>query len=43
MYNASEVSQNAQIKINANKDRIMETNFFTSCLAFRGFILTNSY
>ena len=43
MYNASEVSQNAQIKINANKDRIMETSFLTSCLAFKGFILTNSY
>ena len=35
MYNTSNTSQNAQIKINANEDRIVETNFVISCLTFK--------
>lgn len=42
MYPTSDIYQNVQIKINANKNRIVETNFVISCLTFKSSILTLS-
>ena len=44
MYNASDMSLNAQININAKVDNKLKVkfNFITKCLTFKGFILTNS-
>lgn len=39
MYKTNDIGLNVQINLNANKDKIVETNLVTSGLAFKGFIL----
>ena len=39
MYKTNDIGLNVQINLNANKDKIVETNLVTSGLAFNGFIL----